>query len=1018
MEPQPAESKQSQWDGDETGEIPRFSSEAIPSEQVSLEGIPSEEAFGAPAGAQPAASPPPSPPDRRFLGRAGNTRLYVTQEEGQPLPLDLPVDAVVIPTDSQADFHETFASHAMSILGDAWDDFESEVRSGLGAGQLLPDRPVFRSVSPQDRSPLTLVAATSWISASEGASLEGVERAVQAVIVRSKHHAVRCLAIPLFDTRGGLPPVQVVRTLLSAVQSALPGAPWIQEVTVIAQEDDAYEEAVLLFTRAPQQFANDLPGGDDLLDVASEVQALTDILLLKSLQPPLAVGILGGWGSGKSFAMELMRRHIQRIRSLPPQGRWDGGQPGDYVGHVYPITFDAWTYAKSNLWASLMQTIFLELSRQVRLEQRLRDRQPPLTDELEGSLWLAFQGLSDRDREFLSQQGVRDVDQEHLDGEAGKALWDAVARAREKDRKALDAKQLEMAKKAAEIETKRGELERKVDQELADRAYLIAWKGAAPALQELVKKVVKETPGADSAAKDGEAVKEFLHQAGEDFRSVPLGFRSFWEAVKRNPVVIAMSVLASLACGGLAWVIYQNQREIALAIAWLGPALSLLAGFARTASSWRARIASAWKTLDREVRSAEARVERERENLRVELQSSAEAEELRKLEEQQRRLDTEIQALRQQIGFTVDYVSVADLVQARLTKAEYEGELGPLHRVQRDLQELSQALCPSSDPEHLKRLAEQFPRGPARIVLFIDDLDRCPPDRVVEVLEAVQLLVKTPLFVVVLAMDVRYITRALEKVYEGILLRRGKPSGLDYIEKIIQLPYSVRPIDTNHVERFLRGQMEVQPEAEASPPNPPSPTPSPSDASGGSGSPAAPVEEPKPVTPEVVTFTADELGWLRSCCQALPLSPRAVKRVVNALKLLKIVWSRPNRHSRPEPDVQQAFVALLALSAAWPDAMRVVFSVLSERARDQVLPDLHVELTMALDSQEAQESCTPEEIEGLRQKAILVPAGAQLLPHLRPTLELVRSLSFVAEIGYDPADVREAWETRAMLKAR
>ena len=37
--------------------------------------------------------------------------------------------------------------------------------------------------------------------------------------------------------------------------------------------------------RVPQRFANDLPGGEDLLDVSSEIQALTDILLLKSLQP-------------------------------------------------------------------------------------------------------------------------------------------------------------------------------------------------------------------------------------------------------------------------------------------------------------------------------------------------------------------------------------------------------------------------------------------------------------------------------------------------------------------------------------------------------------------------------------------------------------------------------------------------------------------------------------------------------------------------------------------------------------
>ena len=91
--------------------------------------------------------------------------------------------------------------------------------------------------------------------------------------------------------------------------------------------------------------------------------------------------------------------------------------------------------------------------------------------------------------------------------------------------------------------------------------------------------------------------------------------------------------------------------------------------------------------------------------------------------------------------------------------------------------------------------------------------NRCPPDRVVQVLEAVQLLVKTPLFIAVLAIDERYITRALEKFYDGVLTRRGRPSGTDYLEKIIQLPYRVRPIMSNTLETYLRSQVVIQDDA-------------------------------------------------------------------------------------------------------------------------------------------------------------------------------------------------------------
>ena len=90
--------------------------------------------------------------------------------------------------------------------------------------------------------------------------------------------------------------------------------------------------------------------------------------------------------------------------------------------------------------------------------------------------------------------------------------------------------------------------------------------------------------------------------------------------------------------------------------------------------------------------------------------------------------------------------------------------------------------------------------------MFVDDLARCPPDKVVQMLEAVQLLVKTELFVMVMALDVRYATLCLEHQYKGILEESGFPSGLDYLEKIVQIPYRVPPIHPDSMERYLAGQ--------------------------------------------------------------------------------------------------------------------------------------------------------------------------------------------------------------------
>ena len=130
----------------------------------------------------------------------------------------------------------------------------------------------------------------------------------------------------------------------------------------------------------PQGVANDSAQGEDCLNVQDEIEAMATVLMLRSLQPPMAVAILGSWGSGKSFGMHLIQQRIEEIRrqELTRLQAWgDPNFPNDtqivspYVGHIYQISFNAWTYAKSDLWASLMQEIFYELNRQITLERQI-----------------------------------------------------------------------------------------------------------------------------------------------------------------------------------------------------------------------------------------------------------------------------------------------------------------------------------------------------------------------------------------------------------------------------------------------------------------------------------------------------------------------------------------------------------------------------------------------------------------------------------------------------------------------
>ncbi|MFN7713856.1 MAG: P-loop NTPase fold protein, partial [Pseudanabaenaceae cyanobacterium] len=130
----------------------------------------------------------------------------------------------------------------------------------------------------------------------------------------------------------------------------------------------------------PQGITNDAAEGEDQLNIRDEIEAMATVLMLRSLQPPVAVAILGSWGSGKSFGMHLMRQRVKEIREQKLTSLKAWGDPdlpnnteilSPYVGHVYQISFNAWTYAKSDLWASLMQEIFYELNRQITLERQI-----------------------------------------------------------------------------------------------------------------------------------------------------------------------------------------------------------------------------------------------------------------------------------------------------------------------------------------------------------------------------------------------------------------------------------------------------------------------------------------------------------------------------------------------------------------------------------------------------------------------------------------------------------------------
>ncbi|MCE5322913.1 hypothetical protein LLG46_06320 [bacterium] len=85
-----------------------------------------------------------------------------------------------------------------------------------------------------------------------------------------------------------------------------------------------------------------------------------------------------------------------------------------------------------------------------------------------------------------------------------------------------------------------------------------------------------------------------------------------------------------------------------------------------------------------------------------------------------------------------------------------------------------------------------------KIAVFVDDLDRCQPDKAVFLLESIKLILAQPGFVFVLAVDRRPIEGYLQKRYRDHFDGKEGDWGRFYMEKIIQLPIPI----PSHRTRF------------------------------------------------------------------------------------------------------------------------------------------------------------------------------------------------------------------------
>lgn len=675
---------------------------------------------------------------------------------------------------------------------------------------------------------------------------------------------------------------------------------------------------------------SDTPSGEDLLDITPEVNALASVLAAKDADPPLALGLFGEWGSGKSFFMGRLESRIRALQDDAQKARKEEAQ-SSYCEQIVQITFNAWNYIDTNLWASLATEIFEGLASAV-AKRRGTDSQA------ERALVLAAASSS---QEVLAET--------------------------ERKKSAAEEELKQTQQQLTVLQNSQGNIETRLSPaELFKQAYRFAI--AQNTVKQPLEDAAKQLKIREGTAAAGEIRDQILELRGT---WTTLAFilrhgRSLWIWL------LVFAGMAGLGWGVNAWLKSSNLPAAANhALAILTAASGFLATFRVWANKALAFVQAAQKSKQeliakkRQEESAALQKQYEEVQERVKQAATAVASAKQTVDKINKQLEN-MRADRQ----------MADYIRQRNESTDYTQHLGIIARVRTDFRHLSMLLRDvklesAKDFAELKERKEQkeverqvakeaerqkeveqlkaekagriqeeeqlrtreierqkekerlkkkkFNRKPAeerlreieaetrqyterlaaieaerqqdeerikaieaerkqanraegtvkeelqsagkqapsaenggttdtedklfpridRIILYIDDLDRCPEKNVVEVLQAVHLLLAFPLFIVVVGVDPRWLLRSLET--ESAVFSTSENNGkaereedplwqstpMNYLEKIFQIPFTLRPINkdgfSNLVEKFAAakkqeaGQTKVV-DAKAAPP--------------------------------------------------------------------------------------------------------------------------------------------------------------------------------------------------------
>jgi len=519
-------------------------------------------------------------------------------------------------------------------------------------------------------------------------------------------------------------------------------------------------------------FTNDDLAGSDQLGIETEIDALASIIAFKETQPPLSIGIFGEWGSGKSFYMDLLQQKIEDIANTARNSHITQREYPFYK-HIKQIKFNAWNYVESDLWASLAHTIYENL-------YQLED-----SSSAHDSHWLR-----------IVKYGEEEVKQKEVE-----------IQTLEKELEFLD-------KKHETLKSNQKELE------LADNNANpddVLQQALDKSLREKCTNYISKVGLTNEISTINDAIT-----LAKEVGSLSNRMSLFYKAVSKTTLTqMALLLLLPVIVFILSFFSFDEGSAfvstMATTLTFISTATIWLKSRVSKVSGWLSELEGIQLNVSSTKQSELKKLEITRANNDKKIKETV--DKLEQNETQKKQVEAKIKEAKLNLNELTPESVLAHHINETIGANRYGKFLGLPAILSKDFDTLSRTIEQQNisleDYEKYQTITDEEEAEDAkyrinRIVLYIDDLDRCEPRTVVKVLEAVHLFLASPLFVVVLGVDPRWLFSSIKEHYSSIMNNNDKvgiassiSTPEEYLEKIFQIPIWLESPTSSSVKELI-----------------------------------------------------------------------------------------------------------------------------------------------------------------------------------------------------------------------